>query len=161
LGGLELAKTDSPQPHSPMHEMRLELYPVKSVRRYAPCMPCLNVTFTRALSLQLGAVRSASRRRERHWQITGEHPASAGAGSGGGAGRGAGRRLPAPPFPQDEFGRALTDIAPQMNARKGRWRARSTRHDGVELDCAAKTLEARRFINVSPDAMRDGWEARK
>ena len=37
----------------------------------------------------------------------------------------------------------------------------STRHDGVEVDCAAKTLEAKRFLNTEPDAMREGWEARK
>jgi hypothetical protein len=44
---------------------------------------------------------------------------------------------------------------------KGRWLDRSTRHDGVELDCEAKTLEAKCFINADPDEMREGWEARK
>ena len=42
---------------------------------------------------------------------------------------------PALPFDHDEFCAALTDIARRMNARKGRWLDRSTRHDGVKLDC--------------------------
>lgn len=69
--------------------------------------------------------------------------------------------LPALPFNQDEFCAAVTDIAGRMNARKGRWLDRSTRHDGVELDCEAKTLEVKRFLNPDPDEMRQGWEARK
>jgi hypothetical protein len=69
--------------------------------------------------------------------------------------------LPAFPFDQDEFCVAVTDIAQRMNARKGRWPDRTTRHDGVELDCEAKTLEVRRFLNADPDEMREGWEARK
>src|SRR5262245_35617713 len=69
--------------------------------------------------------------------------------------------VPAGAFDHDEFCAALTDIIPRMNARKGRWLDRSTRHDGGELDFEAKTLEARRFINASPDAMREGWETRK
>jgi hypothetical protein len=69
--------------------------------------------------------------------------------------------LPALTFEQDEFCSAVTDIAHRMNARKGRWLDRSTRHDGVELDCESKTLEVRRFINVDPDDMRQGWEKRK
>jgi len=48
-----------------------------------------------------------------------------------------------------------------MNARRGKWLDRSTRHDGVEVDCEAKTLEAHRFLNTEPNAMREGWEARK
>jgi len=48
-----------------------------------------------------------------------------------------------------------------MNTRRGKWLDRSTRHDGVEVDCEAKTLEAKRFLNTEPDAMREGWEARK
>jgi hypothetical protein len=69
--------------------------------------------------------------------------------------------LPASPFDQHEFCAAVTDIARRMNARKGRWLDRSTRHDGVELDCDAKTLEANRFIDADPDEMREGWQARK
>ena len=69
--------------------------------------------------------------------------------------------LPALPFDQDEFCVAVTDIAQRMNARKGNWLDRSTRHDGVEVDCESKTLEAKRFLNTDPDAMREGWEARK
>ena len=69
--------------------------------------------------------------------------------------------LPALPFDQDEFCVAVTEVAHRMNARKGRWLDRSTRHDGVELDCEAKTLEAKRFMNADPDEMREGWEARK
>jgi hypothetical protein len=69
--------------------------------------------------------------------------------------------LPALPFDQDEFCVAVTDIAHRINARKGRWLDRSTRHDGVELDCESKTLEAKRFINADPDDMREAWEARK
>jgi hypothetical protein len=69
--------------------------------------------------------------------------------------------LPALPFDQDEFCAAVTDIARRMNARKGRWLDRSTRHDGVELDCDAKTLEAKRLVNADPDEMREGWQARK
>ena len=68
---------------------------------------------------------------------------------------------PALPFDQDEFCAAVTDIAHRMNARKGRWLDRSTRHDGVELDCEAKTLEVKRFVNADPDEMREGWENRK
>jgi hypothetical protein len=69
--------------------------------------------------------------------------------------------LPALPFDQDEFCVAVTDIAHRMNARKGRWLDRSTRYDGVELDCESKTFEAKRFVNADPDEMRQGWEARK
>jgi hypothetical protein len=69
--------------------------------------------------------------------------------------------LPALPFDQDEFCVAVTDIAHRMNARKGRWLDRSTRHDSVELDCEANTLEIKRFVNADPDDMRQGWEARK
>ena len=69
--------------------------------------------------------------------------------------------LSALPFDQDEFCAAVTDIAHRMNARKGRWLDRSTRHDGVELDCEAKTLEVKRYLNADPDDMRQGWEARK
>jgi hypothetical protein len=68
---------------------------------------------------------------------------------------------PALPFDQDEFCVVVTDIARRMNARKGRWLDRSTRHDGVAVDCPSKTLEAKRFVNADPDAMRQGWEARK
>ena len=69
--------------------------------------------------------------------------------------------LPALPFDQDEFCVAVTDIAHRMNVRKGRWLDRTTRHDGVDLDCEAKTLEVKRFLNADPDDMRQGWEARK
>ena len=69
--------------------------------------------------------------------------------------------LPALPFDQHEFCAAVTYVARRMNARKGRWLDRSTRHDGVELDCDAKTLEANRFIDADPDDMREGWQARK
>jgi hypothetical protein len=68
---------------------------------------------------------------------------------------------PALAFDQEEFCIAVTDIVHRMNVRKGRWLDRTTRHDGVELDCEAKTLEAKRFINADPDQMREGWEARK
>ena len=68
---------------------------------------------------------------------------------------------PALPFDQDEFCFAVTEIAHRMNARKGRWLDRSTRYDGVAVDCEAKTFEARRFLNANPDAMRQGWEAQK
>jgi hypothetical protein len=64
-------------------------------------------------------------------------------------------------FDHDEFCAALTDIVPRLNAHKGRWLDRSTRYDGVELDCESKTLEARRFVNAERNAMRKGWEARK
>jgi hypothetical protein len=69
--------------------------------------------------------------------------------------------LPALPFDQEEFCVAVTDIARRMNARTGRWLDRSTRHDGVELDCESKTLEAKRFVDADPDEMREGWEASK
>jgi hypothetical protein len=69
--------------------------------------------------------------------------------------------LPALAFDQDAFCVAVADIAHRMNARKGRWLDRSTRHDGVELDCESKTFEAKRFVNADPDEMRDGWETRK
>jgi hypothetical protein len=69
--------------------------------------------------------------------------------------------LPAFPFDQEEFCVAVTDIARRMNARTGRWLDRSTRHDGVELDCESKTLEAKRFVDADPDEMREGWEASK
>jgi hypothetical protein len=68
---------------------------------------------------------------------------------------------PALPFDQDEFCVAVTHVARRMDARRGKWLDRSTRHDGVEVDCESKTLEAKRFINADPDAMREGWEARK
>jgi hypothetical protein len=69
--------------------------------------------------------------------------------------------LPAMPFDQDEFCAAVTEIASRINARKGRWLDRSTRHDGVELDCETKTLEVRRFVNAEPHEMRQGWATRK
>jgi hypothetical protein len=48
-----------------------------------------------------------------------------------------------------------------MNARKGKWPDRSTRDDGVEVDCVSKTLEAHRSLNTELDALREGWQARK
>ena len=71
--------------------------------------------------------------------------------------------MPAPAlaFDEDEFCAAVTDVTGRMNARRGKWLDRNTRHDGVEVDCAAKTLEAKRFLNTEPDAMREGWEGRK
>ena len=68
---------------------------------------------------------------------------------------------PALPFDQHEFCDTVMEIAQRMNSRRGRWLDRSTRHDGVVVDCDAKTLEAKRFINAAPDDMREGWEARK
>jgi len=71
--------------------------------------------------------------------------------------------MPAPAlsFNQDEFCLAVTDIASRMNARKGKWLDRSTRYDGLAVDCEAKTLEVRRFLNADPDSMRPGWKTRK
>jgi hypothetical protein len=69
--------------------------------------------------------------------------------------------LPALPFDQDEFCAAITDIASHEPTRKGRWLDRSTRHNGVELDCESKTFEVKRFVNADPDEMREGWETRK
>jgi hypothetical protein len=68
---------------------------------------------------------------------------------------------PALPFDHGEFCAAVTDVARRMNARSGRWLDRSTRYDGVELDCDAKILEAKRFVNADPDEMREGWESGK
>jgi hypothetical protein len=65
---------------------------------------------------------------------------------------------PAWPFDQDEFCIAATEAARRMNARK--WLDRSTRHEGVEVDCESKALAAKRFLNTDPNAMREGWEAR-
>jgi hypothetical protein len=69
--------------------------------------------------------------------------------------------LPAIAFNEDEFCTTVTDIARRMHARAGRWLDRSTRHDGVEVDCGLKTLEAKRFLKADPDDMREGWEVRK
>ena len=71
--------------------------------------------------------------------------------------------IPAPvlSFNQDEFCFAVTDIASRMNARKGKWLDRSTRYDGVTVDCEAKTLEVKRFLNADPDSMRSSWKTRK
>jgi len=69
--------------------------------------------------------------------------------------------IPALSFDEDEFCIAVTDAARRMNARKGRWLDRSTRYDGVLVDCEAKTLEAKRFLNADPDSMREGWKTRK
>src|SRR5262249_11228287 len=69
--------------------------------------------------------------------------------------------VPSYGFDHEEFCAALTDITRRMNAHKGRWLDRSTRHDGVELDCDSKKLEVRRFLNTDPGAMREGWEQRK
>jgi hypothetical protein len=68
---------------------------------------------------------------------------------------------PAVPFDQEEFCVAVTGVAQRMNARRGKWLDRSTRHDGVGVDCQSKTLEAKRFLNTDADAMREGWEERK
>jgi hypothetical protein len=68
---------------------------------------------------------------------------------------------PALSFDEDEFCVAVTDVAQRMNARRGKWLDRSTRHDGIEVDCESKKFEAKRFLNTEPDAMREGWEARK
>jgi hypothetical protein len=64
--------------------------------------------------------------------------------------------VPALPFDHDEFCAALTDIASRMNVRKGRWLDRSTRHDGVKLNCELKTLEVMRFVNAEVEEMRQG-----
>src|SRR5215831_14043655 len=69
--------------------------------------------------------------------------------------------IPALSFDEDEFCIAVTDAARRMNARKGRWLDRSTRYDGVLVDCEAKTLEAKRFLDADPDSMREGWKTRK
>jgi hypothetical protein len=52
--------------------------------------------------------------------------------------------LPAVAFEEDEFCTTVADIARRRNARAGRWLDRSTCHDGVEVDCGLKTLEAQR-----------------
>jgi hypothetical protein len=69
--------------------------------------------------------------------------------------------VPALPFDHNEFCAALTDIASRMNARMGRWLDRSTRHDGVKLNCELKTLEMMRFVNAEAEEMRQGWEIRR
>src|SRR5262249_15414440 len=71
--------------------------------------------------------------------------------------------IPAPvlSFNQDDFCFAVTDIASRMNARKGKWLDRSTRYDGVTVDCEARTFEVKRFLNTDLDSMRSGWKARK
>jgi len=69
--------------------------------------------------------------------------------------------LPAVAFDPDAFCTTVTDIARRMNARAGRWLDRSTRHDGVEVDCGLKTLETKRFLKADPDDMRERWEARQ
>jgi hypothetical protein len=68
---------------------------------------------------------------------------------------------PALSFNQDEFCFAVTDIASRMNGRKGKWLDRSTRYDGVSVDCEAKTVKVKRFLNADPDSMRSGWKVRK
>jgi hypothetical protein len=68
---------------------------------------------------------------------------------------------PALPFDQDEFCQAATEVARRANASAGRWLDRSTRHDGVRVDCESKTVEFRRFLNADPDSMRSDWEERK
>jgi len=68
---------------------------------------------------------------------------------------------PALSFNEDEFCFAVSDIARRVNARKGKWLDRSTRYDGVAVDCAAKTVEVKRFLNADPDSMREGWKTRK
>jgi hypothetical protein len=68
---------------------------------------------------------------------------------------------PAQSFNQDEFCVAVTDIARRMNDRKGEWLDRSTRYDGMVVDCAAKNLEVTRFLNTDPQSMRQGWKERK
>src|SRR5262249_13760766 len=69
--------------------------------------------------------------------------------------------LPAVAFHPDEFCTTVTDIARRMNARAGRWLDRSTRHDGVEVDCGLKMLETKRFLKADPDALRESCEARQ
>jgi len=69
--------------------------------------------------------------------------------------------LQASAFDQDEFCATVTDIAQRMNARADRWVDRSTRYDGVKVDCGSKTLEAKRFLKADPADMRTGWETRK
>jgi hypothetical protein len=69
--------------------------------------------------------------------------------------------LPAVAFDQDEFCTTVSEIARRMNTRVGRWLDRSTRHDGIEVDCGLKKLETKRFLKADPDDMREGWEARK
>ena len=68
--------------------------------------------------------------------------------------------VPALPFDHDEFCAALNDVASRMNARKGRWLDRSTRHDGVKLNCELQALELMRFVNAEVEEMRPGWEIR-
>ena len=69
--------------------------------------------------------------------------------------------VPALPFDHDEFCAALNDVASRMNARKGRWLDRSTRHDGVKLNCELQALELMRFVNAEVEEMRPGWEIRR
>lgn len=69
--------------------------------------------------------------------------------------------LPVAAFDHDEFCTSVSHIARSLNARAGRWLDRSTRHDGVQVDCRLKTLETKRFLNANPDQMREGWEDRK
>ena len=57
--------------------------------------------------------------------------------------------LPAVAFDEDEFCTTVTEIARRMNSRAGRWLDGSTRHDGVEVDCGLKTLEAKRFLKAT------------
>jgi hypothetical protein len=68
---------------------------------------------------------------------------------------------PAVAFDENEFCTTVTEIARRVNAGAGRWLDRSTRHDGVAVDCGLKTLEAKRFLKADPDDMREGWQARK
>jgi hypothetical protein len=64
-------------------------------------------------------------------------------------------------FDQDEFCTTVTEIAQRANARAGRWLDRSTRHDGVEVDCGLMMLETKRFLSADRADMREGWEVRR
>jgi hypothetical protein len=68
--------------------------------------------------------------------------------------------LPALAFNEHEFCATITDIAVRLNVRADRWVDPRTRYDGLEVDCEAKTLKAKRFLNAGPADMREGWETR-
>jgi hypothetical protein len=51
----------------------------------------------------------------------------------------------------EQFCKAMTEIARSGNVDAGRWLDRHTRDDGVEVLCGMRTVNFKRFTNVTPD----------
>lgn len=61
----------------------------------------------------------------------------------------------------EQFCRAMTEIARLGKSEVGRWLDRNTRDDGVDVLCAIRTINYKRFVAHGPGALGAGWRERK